>query len=151
MCLTQTKSLTEATSHEKTLPLYLFIYLTYSLYLNIASHLRVTEEKSPLINQQSVVYEFTCDLRDTNYIGYICRHLHQRVEEHKHSVIGKYFTGRAWFNTGQPEPDNLIKSFKVIKKCRGKFEYLIYEMLLIKNKRPKLNTQADSIRAKLFT
>ena len=48
-------------------------------------------------------------------------------------------------------PDNLIKNFKVLKKCRGKLECLIYEMLLIKNKRPKLNTQADSIRAKPFT
>ena len=28
----------------------------------IADHLRVTEEKPPLIKQQSVVYEFTCDL-----------------------------------------------------------------------------------------
>ena len=35
--------------------------------------------------------------------------------------------------------------------CRGKLECLIYEMLWIKNKRPKLNTQPDSIRAKLFT
>ena len=35
----------------------------------IADHLRVTEEKPPLINQQSVVYEFTCDLCDTNYIA----------------------------------------------------------------------------------
>ena len=26
-----------------------------------------------------------------NYIGYTCRHLYQRVEEHKHSVIGKQF------------------------------------------------------------
>ena len=56
----------------------------------IADHLKVTEEKPPLINPQSVVYEFTCDLCDT-YIGYTCRHLHQRVEEHKHSVIGKHF------------------------------------------------------------
>ena len=46
----------------------------------IADHLRVTEEKPPLINQQSVVYEFICDLCDTNYIGYTCRHLHQRVD-----------------------------------------------------------------------
>ena len=40
-----------------------------------------------------------------------------------------------------------FKNFKVIKKCRGKLECLIYEMLWIKNKRPKLNTQAeDKIR-----
>ena len=112
----------------------------------IADHLKVTEEKPLLINQRSVVYEFTCDLCDTNYIGYTCRHLHQRVEEHKHSVIGKHFR-----DVHDLTRDNLIKNFKVIKKCRGKLECLIYEMLRIKNKRPKLNTQADSIRAKLFT
>ena len=112
----------------------------------IADYLRVTEEKPPLINQQSVVYEFICDLCDTNYIGYTCRHLHQRVEEHKHSVIGKHFR-----DVHGLTPDSLIKNFKVIKKCRSKLECLIYEMLWIKNKGPKLNTQADSIRAKLFT
>ena len=42
-----------------------------------------------------------------------------------------------------------VQSF--LKKCRGEFECMIYEMLWIKNKGPKLNTQADSIRAKLFT
>ena len=57
----------------------------------IADHLRVTEEKPPLINQQSVVYEFICDLNCAIRIIYTCRHLHQRVEEHKHSVIGKHF------------------------------------------------------------
>ena len=46
---------------------------------------------------------------------------------------------------------SLIVNFKVLKKCRSKLECLIYEILWIKNKRPKLNTQADSIRAKLFT
>ena len=48
-------------------------------------------------------------------------------------------------------PVDLSKNFKVLKKCRSKLKCLIFEMLFIKNKRPKLNTQADSIRAKLFT
>ena len=56
----------------------------------IADHLRVTEEKPSLINQQSEVYEFIYDSCDTNYIAYTCRHFHQRVEEHKHSVIRKH-------------------------------------------------------------
>ena len=112
----------------------------------IADHLRATEEKPPLINQQSVVYEFICDLCDTNYIGYTCRQLHQRVEEHKHSVIGKHFRDAHGLT-----PTNLIKNFNVLKKCRSKLDCLIYEMLWIKNKGPKLNTQTDSIRAKLFT
>ena len=54
-------------------------------------HLRVKEEKPPLINQQSVVYEFKCDLCDTSYIAYTCRHLYQRGDEHEHSVIGKHY------------------------------------------------------------
>ena len=107
----------------------------------IADHLKVTEEKPPLINQQSVVYEFTCDLCNTNYIGYSCRHLHLQ-----HSVIRKHFR-----DLHDLTPNNLIKNFKVTRKFRGKLECLIYEMLWIKNKRPKLNMQADSIRAKMFT
>ena len=56
----------------------------------IVNDLRETEFKPPIINQQSVTYELRCDLYDTNYIGYTSCHLHQRIEEHKHSVIGKH-------------------------------------------------------------
>ena len=62
------------------------------------------------------------------------------------SVIGKHFR-----DVHGLTPTNLIKNFKVLKKCRRKIDCLIYEMLWIKNKGPKLNTQTDSIRAKLFT
>ena len=34
--------------------------------------------------------------------------------------------------------------FRILKKCQGKFDCLIYE------RNPSLNTQTDSIRAKLF-
>ena len=83
------------------------------------------------------------------YIGYTCRHFHQHVEEHKVNIPwSKNISGSCMVLT----PDSLIKNFKVIKKCRHcKFECLIYGMLWIKNKRPKLNTQADSIHLKLFT
>ena len=57
----------------------------------IIDDLRETELKPSLVNQQSVVHEFTCELCDANYIDYACHHLHQRVEEHKHFVIGKHF------------------------------------------------------------
>ena len=45
------------------------------------------------------------------------------------------------------------KQFSVLKKCRyrSKFDCLIFEMLFIKELNPELNTQKDSIRAKLFT
>ena len=41
--------------------------------------------------------------------------------------------------------------FKVLKKCNSKFDCLVYEKLYIKDIKPSLNTQADSIGAKLFT
>ena len=46
---------------------------------------------------------------------------------------------------------DLQKQFTILKKCHGKLECLIYKMLFIKDKKPKLNTQSDSIKAKLFT
>ena len=87
---------------------------------------------------------FTCDLCDADYVGYTARHLHQRIVEHKHSAIGKHVSqahGNNTINEGQ---------FKILKKCQGKFDCLVYEMLFIKDLKPNLNTQADSIRAKLF-
>ena len=111
----------------------------------IVDDLRETELEPPIVNQQSVVYKFKCDLCDTNYIEYTRRHLHQRVEEHKHSVIGKHLK-----DEHNVMPFNLRENFTILKNCRSNHECLIFEMLYIRKKRPKLNTQADSIRAKLF-
>ena len=61
------------------------------------------------------------------------------------SVIRKHFEDE--YNL---RPSNLRENFKILRKCRSKLECLIYEMLVIKKKRPKLNTQSDSIRAKVF-
>ena len=38
----------------------------------------------------------------------------------------------------------------ILKKCREKLKSLIYEILFIQEKKPELNTQSDSIKAKLF-
>ena len=40
---------------------------------------------------------------------------------------------------------NLNTNFKALKKCRGELERLIFEMFIIRNKRPTINIQADSI------
>ena len=56
----------------------------------IADDIKVAEAKPPLINQQCVVYKFKCDLCDADYVGYTRQHLFQRIEEHKHSAIGKH-------------------------------------------------------------
>ena len=53
--------------------------------------LKPKENKPPIVNQQCVVYSFSCDLCDTDYVGYTARHQHQRTVEHKNSAIGKHF------------------------------------------------------------
>ena len=92
------------------------------------------------------VYLFQCDLCDANYVGYTARHLHQRISEHRYSAIGKHLETQHGNN--RTKTDHL---FKVLRKCNSKFDCLVYEMLYIKDIKPSLNTQADSIHAKLFT
>ena len=48
-------------------------------------------------------------------------------------------------------PQNLLKRFEVLKKCRNKFDCLVYEKLLIRALKPSLNVQSDSIRAEVFS
>ena len=114
----------------------------------LSQTLSVKENKPPIVNTQCVVYLFQCDLCDANYVGYTARHLHQRIREHRHSAIGKHL------QTQHGHGNNRTKTyllFKVLKKCNRKFDCLVYEMLYIKDIKPSLNTQSDSIRAKLFT
>ena len=97
----------------------------------IADEIKVAEAKPLLINQQCVVYEFRCDLCDADYVGYTRRHLFQRIEEHKHSAIGKHLR-----DAHNQRNKDLQKQFTILEKCRGKLECLIYEMLFIKDKKP---------------
>ena len=53
----------------------------------IINVIKGVEAKPPLINQHCLVYKFSCDLCDTDYVGYTSRHLFQRIAEHKHSSI----------------------------------------------------------------
>ena len=107
--------------------------------------LKPKEIKPSIVNRQCVVYKFACDLCDADYVGFTARHLHQRIAEHKHSSIGKQpleaHGDKNLLNEGQ---------FRVLKKCHGKFDCLVYEMLFIQELRPSPNTQSDSISAKLF-
>ena len=112
----------------------------------ICEDLKMCEPNPPIISQQCVVYNYKCDLCDAEYVGYTSRHLHQRIVEHRYSAIGKHLKN----DHGLETIGDLTKNFSLLKKCNGKLKCLIYEMLFIKKKRPCLNTQSDSIRAKLF-
>ena len=101
----------------------------------ISEDLKVTETKPSLVNQQCVVYEFQCDSCDSNYIDYTSRNIQLRIEEHKYSVIGKQLKDKH-----NQTCNNLHEQFTTLKKCHGKFECLIYDMLFKRKKSPILNT-----------
>ena len=109
--------------------------------------LKLREVKPLVVNQQCLVYHFKCDLCDAGYLGFTRRHLHQRVAEHKNvsSSIGKHFR-----TEHSLAPKDLNMNFKILKKCKNKFDCLIYEMFFVHELRPSLNVQSDSIRAKVF-
>ena len=91
------------------------------------------------------MYCFKCDLCDSNYVGYTTWHLFQCTADHLYASIGCHL---------RDTPGNIDllneSQFRMLKKCSMKWDCLIYEMLYIRTIRPNLNTQSDSIRAKLF-
>ena len=107
--------------------------------------LKPREAKPSIVNKRCVVYHFVCNLCDADYVGLTARHLFQCVSEHKNSVIGNHF------HEAHGRRDRLNEShFKILRKCQGKFDCLVVEMLHIKKFKPNVNVQTNSIRAKRF-
>ena len=44
-----------------------------------------------------------------------------------------------------------LEQFHMLTNCANKFDCLINEMLFMRKRKPSLNMQTDSIRAKVFT
>ena len=59
--------------------------------------------------------------------------------------------GRHLEDRGLSKSDLKDKQFSVLRKCKSKIGCLIFELLFIKELKPGLNNQKDSVRAKLFT
>ena len=121
------------------------IRLTLPCSKKLEQDLRPGEAKPSIVNQRCVVYHFVCDLCDANYVGYTARYFFQCVAQHKNSTIGNHF------HEAHGRRDGLNEShFKILRKCKGKFDCLVFEMLSIKKFKPNLNVQTDPIPAKLF-
>jgi len=114
----------------------------------IAEIIKTREPKPKIINEQCVVYYFKCGLCEMDYVGFTIRHLFQRINEHTNSrsSIRKHMK----LQHGVQRP-TIAENFTVLKKNQSKLDCLFYEMLIIKELKPSLNVQSDSIHAKLFT
>lgn len=112
----------------------------------LVDELRTCESKPAVLSRQCVVYCFECDLCEANYVGFTTQHLHQRIGGHCSSAVGLHIR-----NVHQQNVKDKHHTFKVLRKCRDKFDCLVHEMLAIRRIGPTLNTQADSIKSKLFS
>ena len=92
------------------------------------------------------MYNFKCDQCETAYVAFTTRHLHQRIQEHKYSTVGKNLINIH----GGIDTLSLSSQFSILKKCQTKFDCILYKMFSIRKLNPTLNTQEDSIRAKLL-
>ena len=114
--------------------------------IKIEEDLKQTAIKPPIVNHQCVVYHFKCDMCDTGYVGYTCKHLFPRIEEPRNSSIGNHYKEKPCI-----VKKDLSEKFRMLKKCRSKFDCLINEVLYIRELEPSLNIESDFIIAKLFT
>ena len=98
----------------------------------IAAVVASPELKASLVNQQCVVYCFKCDLCDG-----LCR------------LYIPTLTPTRWWAQENNQGENatrIEKCFRILKKCCGKFDYLLFEMLFIEEVKPPLNKQSDAIK-----
>ena len=106
----------------------------------ILDEVKVKEVKAPLVSNQCVVYKFKCDLCDADYVGYTCRRLHQRIDEHKGSVAGIHMREHHGESTSRIE-----NCFSSVEGSTSAFS-----TRCIRELKPSLNTQSDSINSKIF-
>ena len=108
---------------------------------------RSRESKPVIVGQQCVVYRFKGGLCEADYVGYTSRHFHRHIDKHKNK---DYTIARHMKENHNLGTDDISNCFKVLLKCRCKLDCLIFGMLYIREIKPSLNIQSDSIRAKLF-
>ena len=78
---------------------------------------------------------------DKFFVGYTCRQLNQRGDEHlnKEHLSKEHYVRRP----------NLLKTFLILQKCHENLHCRVCENAPLRNKTPEWNTQADPIRPKL--
>ena len=111
-------------------------------------HLKMQAAKPPLVSQQCLVYKFEWQsLCNAGCVGYTSRHLHPWIEEHKVQVHP--LSSSFMLNILQ-QRKIFSNNFSILKKCKSKFDCLVFEMFSVNELRPSLNVQPDSFHANAF-
>lgn len=98
------------------------------------------KDSTPRSIMPKVVYQFTCP-KDSGaaYVGYTNRTLGERVKEHLRggTAVSDHISN---CDTCKNTKINL-EHFTILKRCRTKYETMIFEAIFIQRKNPKLNHQ----------
>ena len=65
-------------------------YNQYLLARNWKKDIKPKDIKPLIANHQCMVYLFSCDLCDADYLSYTVQHFYQHIAEHENSAIGKH-------------------------------------------------------------
>ena len=114
----------------------------------IAQDIKIRETKPRNVNQPRVVYSFQCAC-----VMRVMWAMRADTYTHVGGGGGGWTKGIFSINTkhyheqlGEVRKEQL-RRFSILKKCRNKFDCLVNELLFIRDLKPTLNVQSDSIPA----
>lgn len=110
----------------------------------LSSIVKLKEEKPKMLLDTNVVYKFECSC-NKSYIGYTCRFLHIRIEEHLKSNSSSIFRHAKLCGHTTCASD-----FSILAKLSSPFDCRIREALEISVNKPELNVQSDCIKTLLY-
>lgn len=104
-------------------------------------------EKAASSECDHVVYEYNCPhsgcrTTDTSYIGYTTNTLRKRAEQHYNNGAIKYHYESK--HKTRPTFQNIIDNMKILKTFHKRDDLMLYEALLIKERKPIINLQTNN-------
>lgn len=103
----------------------------------VGSHFGLKDDTPHSITPR-VVYKFTClSDSDASYIGYSKRSLVERVKDHLRggTAVSHHIESCNVCSNTRITAEN----FKILKRCRTKYDAMVYEAMFIQRENPKFN------------
>ncbi len=72
------------------------------------------EEKPPIVNNQCPI-NLKCNLCDADFVGFTIRHLHQLINKHKCSTIGRHLEEHGLSKAYLEDTDETILCFQKVQ------------------------------------
>ena len=105
------------------------------------------EKLSHLLSTSNVLFtnlNVTCAMQDM-----LVTHLATYTSELRNTKA-QVHPSASTFVKHSSAPKDFSNNFSILKKCKSKFDCLVFEMFFINELRPSLNVQSDSLRARVF-